>query len=807
MPIFRGAINRLLVLAAGGLALAAAPAEAQFITVPGVGNEGQGADLVVLQLDANPRPDMILMAYDAPAGANSFRYKVGMNLNAAGVAASWGPMVQVAGVGNEGQGAGAATADLDGNGRPELILMAYDNPAGPNNFRYRIGWNLNSSGTSPTWTSHAQVAGVGNEGAGAAAVIGQIDNNPRPDLIFIAYDNPAGANSFRYRIGFNVNAQGNATWAAGFQTVGGVGNEGQGLGAALGRIDGNPRPDLVLMAYDAPAGANSFRSRTGVNLTTAGTATWNPGFQTIAGVGNEGQGAGLAITCLDNDPRGDWIAMAYDNPAGPNTFRYRVVLNNSAGACTPAVSAQPRKSITELTPQELASLRRGFTQMIAWNSAPHGSANYRRSLQYWANMHAYFGTGCAGASGLNQPGMSGLTTHSKSNTDENATWCTCQHGNVEFLTWHRMYLYYFEQVLQAASGDPNLRLPYWDYELNGQLPAAYRDATWVNQANQTVANPLRVANRQAQLNAGTGSLGSNTTTTASAMAQSSYNLFNGSLENTPHGAVHCATGVSGCQTGYMGSVPAAGNDPIFYSHHANIDRLYECWVRVSPTTRLPTGAQLNTSFSFVDGSGALVSRTVGSMLTTAQLGYVYSAGAGCPAGVESVQEVPGGQEIPQGASREPETLGTFEATGAVRLQRGVTRVPVRIDPEIGERLTTETPGGNPRSLLVLEGLAFDEAPQVLYNVYIEGPGGRRAFVGVIHFFGRGPDHAGHPGADRVVLDATEALRTLGLGTDSAPALIFEPDTGIEQDSTDEAVRRISPRTNVRFQRVRFEVVE
>lgn len=48
MPAFRGAINRLLVLAAGGLALAAAPAQAQFITVPGVGNEGQGADLVVL---------------------------------------------------------------------------------------------------------------------------------------------------------------------------------------------------------------------------------------------------------------------------------------------------------------------------------------------------------------------------------------------------------------------------------------------------------------------------------------------------------------------------------------------------------------------------------------------------------------------------------------------------------------------------------------------------------------------------------------------------------------------------------------
>jgi hypothetical protein len=798
MEKLRGSISYSALI----MAMAAAPAAAQVI-VPGVGWEAGGADLVVLQLDTDPRPDMILMAYDNPAGANSFRYKVGMNLNAAGNPATpWGAMVQVPGVGWEGQGAGAATADLDGNGRPELILMAYDNPAQANNFRYKIGWNLNSGGTTNNWTSHNQVAGVGWEGQGAAAVIGQIDNDPRPDMIFIAYDNPAQANTFRYRVGFNLDAAGNATWSPGFQTVAGVGWEGQGLGAALARIDSNPRPDLVLMAYDNPAQGNSFRAKTGLNLNTAGVGTWSNNFQTIPGVGWEGQGAGLAITCLDSDPRGDWIAMAYDNPAQANTFRYRVVLNNSPAPCGPAVSAPQRKSITQLTPQELASLRRGFTQMIAWNSAPQNSANYRRSLQYWANMHAYFGTGCAPVSGLSAPGMSGLTSFSS----QLATWCTCQHNNPQFATWHRMYLYYFEQVLQQAAGDPNLRLPFWDYETNGQLPQAYRDATWVNQNGQTVPNPLRVNNRQSQLNAGTGTLGGNTTSTSSAMAQTSYGLFNSTLESGPHGPVHCATGVSGCGTGYMGSVPAAGNDPIFYSHHANIDRLYECWVRVNPATRLPSGAMLNTSFSFVDGAGNVVSRTVGSMLTTTQLGYTYAAGGGCPAGTEDVGDTADTADATDAAGGEPEVVGTFDAAGAVRLERGVTRVPVRVDSDIGDRLNADS-AGNPRSLLVIEGLTFDEAPRVLYNVYIEGPGGRRAFVGVIHFFGRGPDHAGHPGADRVVLDATEALRTLGLQGDATPNLIFEPDTGIEEDSTDTAVRQISPRANVRFARARFQVVE
>ena len=76
--------------------------------------------------------------------------------------------------------------------------------------------------------------------------------------------------------------------------------------------------------------------------------------------------------------------------------------------------------------------------------------------------------------------MVGHSPKSKSTLDEIATWCTCQHGTIQFLTWHRMYLFYFEQVLQQASGDPNLRLPFWDYETDGHLPPAYRAPTYVD---------------------------------------------------------------------------------------------------------------------------------------------------------------------------------------------------------------------------------------------------------------------------------------------------------------------------------------
>jgi hypothetical protein len=148
-------------------------------------------------------------------------------------------------------------------------------------------------------------------------------------------------------------------------------------------------------------------------------------------------------------------------------------LGATAGGLPPPPPPPPlnitRKSITLLSATELASLRRGIAQMIAWNSAPHGSANFKRSLRYWANMHAYIGAGCSKDSGINYPGMSGLSLQSKATPDEIATWCTCQHGTIQFLTWHRMYLFYFEQVLQpsgitrlkAISRPPIARRPMW----------------------------------------------------------------------------------------------------------------------------------------------------------------------------------------------------------------------------------------------------------------------------------------------------------------------------------------------------------
>src|SRR5579884_1688599 len=309
-----------------------------YISTPGVGDLGQGAGIAIGNIDNNPAPDIVLLAYDNPAGPNSFRYRIGWNVNRDGIPSTWSEAantpwsadIQVGGVGNEGQGAGVRLIDLDNNGRPELVLMAYDNPGGPNSFRYKIGRDLTVGGIASSWSATIEVAGVGDEGQGAGLTFTNLDGNARPELILMAYDNPSGPNTFRYRVGWNVDTNGHATGWTGIIQVDGVGNEGQGADVDVADLDLNGRPDLIVMAYDNPAGPNSYRYRIGWNLDAAGNAAeWQSGYVTYPGAGNEGDGGGLAVANLDGG-RTDLLLLAYDAPSGANNFRMNIAYDLDA---------------------------------------------------------------------------------------------------------------------------------------------------------------------------------------------------------------------------------------------------------------------------------------------------------------------------------------------------------------------------------------------------------------------------------------------------------------------------------------------
>jgi len=277
----------------------------------------------------------------------------------------------------------------------------------------------------------------------------------------------------------------------------------------------------------------------------------------------------------------------------------------------------------------------------------------------------------------------------------------CQHANRYFLSWHRMYLYYFERILRQASGDQNLTLPYWDYSIPGRasLPGAARFP-----ADQ-VQNPLYWANRNPFFNGG-GALPPHITETETTLRSFAYDGsigFNRALESRPHNGVHVSIG------GSMASVAQAALDPVFWLHHCNVDRQWNRWISRGGSRVNPTDIDfLSQQYNFFNETGDLVSIIGEDILTTENLGYRYDddpadLGSSTSFIVASAEPAPspnpvfieslsgdGGPSIaasvaappPPGAAPAPPlrraSATLAEAAPTIRLGAGKTKVALRI---------------------------------------------------------------------------------------------------------------------------------
>jgi hypothetical protein len=232
--------------------------------------------------------------------------------------------------GAEDQGADIAITDINGNGRPDLVVFHIDNPGGENHGYYRIGCDLDRYGNvTAGWTPIKSVPGwFGAEDQGAGIAIADISGNGRPDLVVFHVDNPSGDNHGYYRIGWNLDGAGDVTggWSPIFAVPGWFGWENQGAAIALADISRNGRPDLVVFHLDNPSGDNHGYYRIGWNLDVAGHVTggWSPIMQVPGWFGWENQGAGIAVGDIDRDGRLDLLVFHIDNPGGENHGYYRV---------------------------------------------------------------------------------------------------------------------------------------------------------------------------------------------------------------------------------------------------------------------------------------------------------------------------------------------------------------------------------------------------------------------------------------------------------------------------------------------------
>jgi hypothetical protein len=449
-------------------------------------------------------------------------------------------------------------------------------------------------------------------------------------------------------------------------------------------------------------------------------------------------------------------------------------------------------------PNRVQSFRNAVAEMKKRSTADPASAEFRTSWQYWASMHGYFGdTAKSGTvdtwrknNGLTDPRydpyFAGVPNTTPPDDIAKAVWDQCQHGTNYFFGWHRLFLFYFEQVLQDAAGDPSLRLPYWDYTdpAHVAMPAEFTSPTYTNlQGVAGVSNPLYESRRAAGWETGATTL--DQTDTNIDLALDNPNLLsttdsNGdevqgyqrTIELSPHGYAHCA--VIGCRATVMGAVPYSSNDPIFWIHHANIDRLWDCWMSISGHTN--PSSIMAQQFSYVDHKGQLVKKRVRNLFDGSLIDYVYEQPSKCARTQAPVLTATATPPMSATAVRSakaalahPVTIGA--TSEAVPINAAVTRkkvaLPATASPnhprQFALRAQTQLPVATE---LILRGVHFQMHPGRSFKVYLERDDdpAKRAYVGTMSFFSDEPSGSAHNHAQSGtrVFDATAALRSLGL---------------------------------------------
>jgi len=388
----------------------------------------------------------------------------------------------------------------------------------------------------------------------------------------------------------------------------------------------------------------------------------------------------------------------------------------------------------------------------------------------------------------------------------------CPHGNWWFLPWHRGYIFHFEQICRDMSGDPAFALPFWDWTRDQRVPdvmyddvltpthALYEEsfATFRPKFETAIGdmwNGFTPAQRAQLTLRGYASLDDvwdklesffaardeargltrdkpelpdwaktevGPERVMAALAPKRFEDFGSTpsdnhhqraimdtLESGPHNNIHNAVGYG---PGFMSEL-LAPVDPIFWLHHANVDRLWDLWTRrerQAARTAMPDDAPRwnKEPFLFFTIGDSRSER----YLETSALGYGYGEGFGDqilreaqvsgapePAATESGAatfegekvhaalrtdaEASAGVRVPNAllvAARKKKKHGGAHATPSVA-------APHAEQPELVARVTMAPPQ-NPRSVRVL---FFMNCSYLSPETAVSDP----HYVGSLTFFG------------------------------------------------------------------------
>ena len=385
-----------------------------------------------------------------------------------------------------------------------------------------------------------------------------------------------------------------------------------------------------------------------------------------------------------------------------------------------------------------------------------------------------------------------------------------------FFPFHRWYLYFYERILGKLIGDPTFALPFWNWDAPAgyQIPSFFVDkasSLYDQYRNQSHLPPALVDLDYTEEEVNTASTVTDTEQTdinlkvmyRQMVSNSKTPLLffgdpyragddpdpgAGSIENIPHNSIHIWCGDNRRDNGEdMGNFYSAGRDPLFYSHHCNVDRMWNLWKRLPGTKRtdLADADWLNTTFLFYDENAQLVRVKVQDCLNSRNLGYVY-------------QEVDlpwlKSKPTPLSSSRTVSASSGFGIVGAARAaERTLTPLsdfPVTLDKALSAVVArpktsrSSSEKEEEEEVLVIEGISFDKSGAVKFDVYVNdadetapsGPGKTEfagSFVSVPH-----ASHTAKTMRTNLRLGITELLDDIGADNDETVVVTLVPKSGV-----------------------------
>ncbi|KAJ3310714.1 hypothetical protein HDV04_004670 [Boothiomyces sp. JEL0838] len=215
------------------------------------------------------------------------------------------------------------------------------------------------------------------------------------------------------------------------------------------------------------------------------------------------------------------------------------------------------------------------------------------------------------------------------------------HGTPMFFPWHRMFVLQYEKALRSI--DPSITQPYWDWTLDSQHPQSSdifhsQNFGGNGQSGNCVQDGVSAGWSSVIFKPSCLKRCSSFSTFYSPEALTGlinqaldYKSLHNAIENGPHASVHNQVGGT---CGDFGSMASAA-DPIFFLHHAMVDKIWSKWQSACTTNINSFEANPNSPMPPFNG-------VVNDVFDTNGLCYSYSSSAGdlalsvsCPNGKAS----------------------------------------------------------------------------------------------------------------------------------------------------------------------------